>query len=203
MKKNDSTTKRFAPACDRNREPILSVLQQILPSAGRVLEIGSGTGQHAAFFAPHFPNLTWQPSDLADNLASIEAWRIDAGVENIASPLLLDLFAPTWPIDQIDALVCINTVHIVSWTGVENLFRGGVQRLAPGGLLYVYGPFRYRDRPLEPSNVEFDRWLKQRDPESGVREFEAVDDLAHKSGFTLGGDLPMPANNRSIWWRKI
>jgi len=202
MPESSLSRKRFAPACERNRDPILAVLREVLPLQGLVLEIGSGTGQHAAYFASHLAGPTWQPTDLADNLASIDAWRTEAGANNLSRPLALDLLGASWPIDRADALVCINTLHIVAWPGVEQLFRGAGRVLAAGGVLYVYGPFRYSDWPLEPSNVEFDKWLKDRDPASGVREFEAVNQLAHENGLRLAGDRAMPANNRSLWWIK-
>lgn len=179
------------------------MLHEVLPGAGLVLEIGSGTGQHAAYFAPRLPQLVWQPSDLAANHASIRAWAAEAGAPNLRDPLVLDLFAAAWPLDRADAIVSINTVHIVAWAGVEKLFAGAGRLLPPGGVLYVYGAYRYATRPLEPSNEEFDRWLKVRDPLSGVRDFEAVDALAGQNGLTLAGDRAMPGNNRSIWWRKV
>jgi SAM-dependent methyltransferase len=195
--------KQFAQSCERNRDQILAVLQEALPATGLVLEVGSGTGQHAAYFAPRLPHLAWQPSDLAANLASIRAWAAEADAPNLRDPLVLDLLAADWPLAQADAVVCINTVHIVAWAGVENLFAGAGRLLVPGGVMYVYGAYRYATRPLEPSNEEFDRWLKGRDPVSGVRDFEAVDALARRHGLRLVEDRAMPGNNRSIWWRKI
>lgn len=192
--------KRFAPSCERNREPIFNVLKEVLPETGSLLEVGSGTGQHAAWFAPLFPGLAWQPADLRQNLPSISAWCYDA--DNIAAPLELDLESFHWPADEYDAIVCINTIHIVAWPLVENLLKGAGKGLKCGGLLYVYGPFRYRNKPLEPSNENFDLWLKQRDPESGIREFESVNELAMKHGLEFVDDRSMPANNRSVWWLK-
>ncbi len=194
--------KQHAPACDRNRDPILAILAEVLQDTRRVLEIGSGTGQHAAYFAQGLPHLTWQPSDLTENLASIDAWRAEAQAPNLLAPVALDLFAESWPVQAFDAVVCINTIHIVPWAAVERLFATVAARLPVDGVMYVYGPYRYPDRPLEPSNENFDAWLKQRDPRSGVRDFTAVDALARAAGLTLQGDRAMPANNRSIWWRK-
>ncbi|MBI5613089.1 MAG: DUF938 domain-containing protein [Gammaproteobacteria bacterium] len=194
--------KQFSPACDRNKEPILAVLKEILPASGRVLEIGSGTGQHAAYFAARLPQLIWQPTDLPANFPSIRAWAAEAGLSNVREPLALDVLADRWPVVTADAIVCINTIHIVAWAGVEALFAGAGRVLAAGGALFAYGPYRYDDRPLEPSNEEFDRWLKARDPVSGVRDFAAVNALAERHGLTLAGDRAMPANNRSLWWRK-
>jgi SAM-dependent methyltransferase len=194
--------KQTAQSCERNKDFILPVLQEVLPPAGMVLEIGSGTGQHAAYFAPRLPGRIWQPSDLAANHASIRAWAAETAAPNLCDPLLLDLLVDRWPIEEADAIVCINTVHIVSWTGVEKLFAGAGRILAPGGVMYVYGAYRYATRPLESSNEDFDRWLKARDPASGVRDFEAVAALAARNGFMLVGDRAMPGNNRSIWWGK-
>lgn len=194
--------KQFAPSCDQNKDEILEVLRDALPDSGLVLEIGSGTGQHAAYFAPRLPQLDWQPSDLAANLPSIRAWAAEAGAPNLREPLALDLLADTWPLDCADAIVCINTVHIVAWAGVEKLFAGAGRLLSPGGVMYVYGAYRYATRALEPSNEKFDRWLKDRDPVSGVRDFEAVDELAARNGLTLTEDRAMPGNNRSIWWTR-
>lgn len=194
--------KRSSPSCERNKEPILAVLREILTAPGLVLEIASGSGQHAVHFARALPHLTWQPTDTAENLPSISAWRAEAGLSNLREPLALDLFADNWPVPEAQAVVCINTIHIVSWQGVERLFAGAGRLLAPGGILYVYGPYRYAGRPLEPSNEDFDRWLKARDPASGVRLFEDVNRLAERNRLVLAGDRAMPANNRSIWWQK-
>ena len=195
--------KQYAPSCDRNKHVILDVLKNVVPASGDVLEIGSGTGQHVAFFANALPQLTWQPTDTAANLPSINAWRQDANTDNIRKPLVLDLDDDSWPVIAADVLVCINIIHIISWPLVEKLFVGAGKFLRPGGLFYAYGPYRYADQPLAASNVEFDAWLKNRDPQSGIRQFEEVDRLAQQNGLTLEGDTDMPANNRSLWWRKL
>jgi SAM-dependent methyltransferase len=194
--------KQFSPSCERNKEPILAVLREIFTVPGLVLEIGSGSGQHAVHFARGLPHMTWQPTDIAENLPSIAAWRAEAGLPNLREPRALDLFADDWLAETARAVVCINTIHIVSWQGVESLFASAGRVLAPGGILYVYGPYRYAHRPLEPSNEDFDRWLKARDPVSGVRLFEDVNRLAGQNGLVLAGDRAMPANNRSIWWQR-
>ena len=194
--------KQSSPSCERNKEPILTVLREILAVPGLVLEIGSGSGQHAVHFARGLPHVEWQPTDVADNLPGISAWRDEAGLANLREPLALDLFSDRWPVAEAQAVVCINTIHIVSWKAVERLFAGVGRLLKPGGTMYVYGPYRYADRPLEPSNEEFDRWLKARDSASGVRWFEDVNRLAGQNGLMLAGDRAMPANNRSIWWIK-
>jgi len=194
--------KRTASSVDTNKDVILAALRMLLPREGTVLEVGSGTGQHAAYFAKHLPHLSWQPTDLEENLPSIRAWAADATLPNLRPPLVLDLLQDGWPVGSVQAVVCINTVHIVAWTGVERLFEGAGQILPPGGVIYVYGAYRYAMRPLESSNEEFDRWLKARDPAWGVRDFEAVNALAERNGFVLAGDEPVPVNNRSIWWVK-
>ncbi|MDX1489423.1 MAG: DUF938 domain-containing protein [Acidiferrobacterales bacterium] len=195
--------KQYAESCERNKAPILSVLKEALPSEGLVLEIGSGTGQHAAYFARHLPHLRWQPTDVVkENLTSIRAWATEAQAANLLPPRILDLWSDVWPIERTQAVVCINTIHIVAWPAVERLFNGVARVLRTGGTLFVYGPYRYSDRPLEPSNAEFDRWLKVRDPVSGIRDFDAVNALAATHGLQLAGDRPMPANNRSIWWTR-
>jgi hypothetical protein len=194
--------KQFSPSCERNKEPILAVLREVLTVSGLVLEIGSGSGQHVVHFARGLPQLEWQPTDIAENLPSIAAWREEAGLTNIRQPLAFDLLADNWPVIRAQAVICINTIHIVSWQAVERLFTGAGQNLRSGGILFVYGPYRYANRPLEPSNEDFDRWLKARDPVSGVRLFEDVNALAGSNGFKLVGDRAMPANNRSIWWKK-
>lgn len=194
--------KDFAPACERNKEPILGVLKEIIADKSLVLEIGSGTGQHASYFAQNLQCVRWQPSELSNCLDSIREYRLEIGVNNFLEPIVLDLLQPSWPIDHADAVVCINTVHIIEWEAVENLFSGVERVLTTDGLFFVYGPYQYRDRALEPSNAKFDQWLKTRDSRSGIREFEAVNHLARQHGLDLVEDRPMPANNRSIWWRR-
>ena len=192
--------KRFADACDRNQTPILEVLKEILPDAGKVLEIGSGTGQHAAYFSRSLSHLVWQPSDLAEALPSIEAWREESCAPNLGPAIVIDLLGNNEDLSRVDAIVCINVIHIVAWPAVERLFNIAANILNPKGILYFYGPYRYPDRTLEPSNVAFDLWLKERNPVSGIRDYAAVESLAESHGFTLGGDRSMPSNNRSIWW---
>ena len=195
---------QFPPSCERNKDFILPVLKEVLPGSGTLLEVGSGTGQHAAYFATHLPHLVWQATELSENFRSIRAWAAEAGLHNLPAPLELDLLASAdrWPIVSAAAMVCINTLHIVAWKGVENFFAGAGRVLSPGGVLVVYGAYRYATRPLEPSNENFDQWLKARDPVSGVRDFEAVNALAQRNGLVLAGDRAMPGNNRSIWWIK-
>ena len=192
--------KRFAKACDRNQAPILEVLKTILPDSGKVLEIGSGTGQHAAYFSRSLSNLSWQPSDLAEALPSIEAWREESFAKNLNSPIVIDLFGNNEALSKVDAIVCINVVHIVAWEGVKRLFKIANRILNPTGVIYFYGPYRYADRTLEPSNEAFDDWWRKNNPVSGIRDYSAVESLAESNSFTLGGDRPLPSNNRSSWW---
>ena len=198
--------KPFAPSAERNREPLRDILKNVLTGSGLLLEIGSGTGQHAAYIAKDFPAYQWQPTDLPEKLDSINDWAIDSDADNIlpalALDLALDLNKADWSVKEADAIVCINTIHIVAWPFVENLFLGAGRILKPGGVMFVYGPYEYSDRPLEPSNAEFDEWLKLRDPNSGIRKFDEVNKLATEAGMILENDVAMPANNRSIWWRK-
>jgi len=197
-----ATEKPFAPSAERNREPIREVLKRVLTGSGLLLEIGSGTGQHAAYLAKDFPAYRWQPTDLPEKLKDINAWAEESGADNILPALALDLSNAEWPVGKADAIVCINTIHIVAWLFVENLFRGAGKVLKPGGILFAYGPYEYSDRPLEPTNIEFNEWLKMRDPNSGIRKFDDVNALASENGLVLEGDEAMPANNHSIWWRK-
>ena len=192
----------YAIACDRNREPILAVLRECLPAQGRVLEIGSGTGQHAAYFSAAFPDLDWLPSDLPQNLAGISLWRQDVG-KNCLAPVGLDLLSDQLQLPQADAVVCINTLHIVAWQGTRQLFAAAGKMLSPGQGVYLYGPYRYADHPREPSNEQFDQWLKARDPASGIRDFEALSRIAQEQGFALEADVAMPANNRSLIFRRV
>jgi SAM-dependent methyltransferase len=191
--------KQHAPATQRNREPIREVLARVLPPAGTVLEIASGTGEHAVAFARAFPALRWQPTD-ADRvaLASIAAHRAEAGLENLAEPLHLDVLAP-WPIAHADAIVCINMVHISPWEASLALLAGAARTLDRDALLYLYGPYRF-DGVTAPSNEEFDRSLRARDPRWGVRD---VRDLtAAAEAFTLVETIAMPANNHSLIFRR-
>lgn len=195
--------KPYAESCEQNRAPIQAVLEDLFADRRRVLEIASGTGQHAVYFGEAMPHLTWQTSELPENHAGIQAWLDEAGLPNVLPPLAIDVTSPAWPLSQpFDAVFNANTVHIVSWPAVEAMFAGIGQALAPGGILYLYGPFNYGGRFTSESNARFDVWLKHRDPASGVRDFEAIDRLAAAHGLTLLRDIAMPANNRSLVWQK-
>ena len=183
----------FSEACERNREPILAVLARVFADRRRVLEIGSGTGQHAASFAPELPHLTWQASDVAEHLPGIRLW----GVE----PIELDVDKP-WPRVDADAVFSANTAHIMSWAQVERTFVHVGRLLPAGGLFALYGPFHYQGRPTSESNARFDAMLRARDPASGVRDFEAICSLAQRCGLALLEDNAMPSNNRLLVFRK-
>ena len=196
-----SDDKPHSEACERNREPILAVLRRHFADRRCVLEIGSGTGQHAVHFAAALPELTWQTSDREQNLPGIRRWIAAAGLANLPPPLALDV-SGLWPEARFDALFTANTLHIMAWEHVRALFAALPAVLAADAVLAVYGPFNYDGTFTSPSNAAFDAWLKQRSPESGIREFAAVDALARSSGFALLEDCPMPANNRTLIWRR-
>ena len=194
--------KPYSESCDQNRAPILEVLRIELADRERLLEIGSGTGQHAVYFAPEFPGLLWQTSDMADMHAGIHAWLAEQGCSNILPPLTLDVYRDSWPATSYDAVFSANTAHIMDWQSVECLFAGIGRVLQPGGVFCLYGPFNYAGAYTSESNARFDAWLKARDPHSGIRDFEALQELAEKAGMKLKEDYEMPANNRTLVWSK-
>jgi SAM-dependent methyltransferase len=196
------TEKPFAESCARNREPILAVLREVFADRRQVLEIASGTGQHAVHFGAALPHLRWQTSELPANHDGIRAWLDEAGLANVSPPLALDVDDPVWPVAEVDAIFNANTVHIIAWPSVERMFAGIGRVLAPGGLLCLYGPFNYGGRYTAESNARFDVWLKQRDPVSGVRDFEALDALARAQGLVLQRDFDMPSDNHTLVWRR-
>lgn len=195
--------KREAPAAARNRQPILEVLHPRLPARGLVLEVASGTGEHAVHFAAALPGLDFQPSDPdADARASIDAWRADSGLPNLRPALALDAAAPAWPTAAADAVLCCNMIHISPWASAVGLVGGAGRILPAGGLLYLYGPYRREGRHTAPSNEAFDADLKRRNPAWGVRDLEAVAALAAAAGFAGPEVVQMPANNLSVVFRK-
>ena len=193
--------KPCSDACERNREPILALLRRVFADCRHVLEIGSGTGQHAAYFAPALPHLTWQPSDRAENLPGIRLWREEAQTPRLLEPIELDVDHP-FPAVKADAVFSANTCHIMSWRQVERMFTAVGTLLPPRGVLAVYGPFHYGGKPTAASNARFDAMLRAQDPQSGVRDFEAVRDLAARNGLMLEEDNAMPANNRLLVFGK-
>lgn len=193
--------KPFSAACERNRAPILAALRPHFADRRHVLEIGSGTGQHAVHFAAALPHLVWQTSDRAEWLPGVRLWLAEAGLPNTPPPLELDVLGP-WPGERFDAIFSANTLHIMGWPEVEALFAGLPTVLADDARLTIYGPFNYGGRFTSPSNAAFDAGLRADDPKRGIRDFEAVDALARGIGFELVEDLAMPANNRCLSWRR-
>ena len=198
--------KPFSPSCERNRDPILAVLREHVADRRSVLEIGSGTGQHAVHFAAALPWLAWQCSDVADNLPGIRQWLDEAGLANTPPPLALDV-RDAWPARRFDAppfdaVFTANSLHIMGWSEVQAFFAGVATVVTADATLVVYGPFNYHGRYTSDSNRDFDGWLQARDPRSGIRDFEAVDALARAIGMRLVDDVAMPANNRCLIWRR-
>jgi hypothetical protein len=192
-----------APAVARNRDPILGILRDMLPAAGTVLEIASGSGEHAVYFAAALPHLVWQPTDPdVQALRSIAAHAAAAGLANLLPPLELDACASAWPVARADAVVSINMIHIAPWRAAQGLMAGAARTLPPGAPLYLYGPFREQGRHTAPSNAAFDASLRARDPEWGVRDLDEVVALAAGHGLTPAGWTAMPANNLSVVFRR-
>ena len=192
------------PAAERNKEPILGVLARVLPSRGLVLEVASGTGEHAVHCAAALPALTWQPSDPDPQARrSIEAHRARAGLGNLMAPLALDAAAPDWPLARADAVVCINMIHIAPWAACAGLMAGAGRLLSAGGVLYLYGPFREGGAHTADSNAAFDASLRARDPSWGVRVREQVAALAADHGLAFAERVAMPANNLSLVFRRV
>lgn len=198
-----SDARRFAPATQRNREPILAVLRRVLPAEGVLLEVASGTGEHAAFFAAALPRLIIQPSDAdAQNLASIAAWRDHAGLANLRAPLALDATAERWPVERADAVLCVNMIHIAPWEACVGLVAGAARVLLPGNPLVLYGPFRRGGRHTSPSNEAFDASLRAEDPAWGVRDVDEVDVVAAAAGLQQSELIDMPSNNLCVVLRR-
>jgi len=194
---------RSSPASARNREPILEVLRRWLPAEGLVLEVASGAGEHAMWFAQALPGVRWQPTDRdPDALASIAAWRAEAGLPNLLAPLELDASAEAWPVEDADAVVAINMVHISPWEATEGLVRGAARVLRHGGVLFLYGPYREEGVPTAPSNEAFDADLKRRNPAWGLRLAEDVTALAASRGLEKVERAALPANNIALVFRR-
>ncbi len=194
--------KPFSAACERNRDPILAVLRTHFADRQRVLEIGSGNGQHAVYFAAAMPQIFWQTSDRAENLPGIELWLAEAALANTPAPLAVDVADAAWPDEPYDAVFSANTLHIMSWTQVQALFAALPGVTTAAAKLAIYGPFNYDGKYTSASNAEFDASLKARAPQMGIRDFAAVDALAHVAGFNLIDDVAMPANNRTLVWQR-
>ena len=196
--------RRIAPHVARNAAPIVEVLRDVLPGEGVVLEVASGSGEHALHFARAFPHLLWQPTD-ADPVAlrSIDAWRGGEGLPNLLAPVPLDAAASDWPLERADAVLCINMVHISPWSATLGVLDGAARLLPPGGPLYLYGAYRREGVPTAPSNEAFDRSLKDRNPEWGLRNLEDVTAEAERRSLRLAGVVEMPANNLSVVFRRF
>lgn len=195
------SAKPFSQACENNKQPILAEIRNYFLPGQKVLEVGSGTGQHAVHFAANLPGVFWQTSDLPENHAGINAWIRDSGLTNIGEPIPLDVTHTTWPVG-FDGVFSANTAHIMPWQAVQQFIPGAAAGLNAGGVFCLYGPFNYGGQYTSASNADFDRWLKSRYPHQGIRDFEAVNGLAVRYGLRLLDDIAMPANNRLLVWRK-
>lgn len=195
-------SKPYSQACENNKQYILDKLRTVFAPGSLVLEIGSLTAQHVCCFAEALPAIHWQPSDLPENLPTVLAGLADCTLSNVSAPLALDVAQLPWPIARVDGIFSANTLHIMSLAHVEAFFQGVGQVLRPGGRLCLYGPFKYGGEFTTPSNARFDLWLKERDPLSGVRDFEDVQAWAQAAGLQLLADHPMPANNQLLVWER-
>ncbi|MCP4125947.1 MAG: DUF938 domain-containing protein [Gammaproteobacteria bacterium] len=193
--------KSFSEGADQNKSPILQVMLRILSDAVSLLEIGSGTGQHAVHFGAALPHLSWQTSELGPQHASILAWLEESELSNVLPPIILDV-EREWPKTSYDAVFSANTAHIISWPKVEMMFRGVGRVLHKGGLFVLYGPFNFAGKYTSESNGRFDAWLKQMDPQSGIRDFEQLNRLAEENGMLFEEEVLMPVNNRILIWRR-
>jgi SAM-dependent methyltransferase len=199
----ETMAKGFAPAAERNQQPILDVLRRVLPPRGLVLEVASGTGQHAAYFSEQLAALRWQPSDVSPHaLRSIGSWVAEIGRSNLLAPIELDVRWPTWPLAEADAVISINMIHISGWETSEALFEGARKVLASGAPLITYGPYRLHGKHTAPSNAAFDESLRSRNPDWGVRDIDELTELASRTGFTLLERVEMPANNMTLVWAR-
>ena len=194
--------KPFAESCEQNKHIILDVLKQEFSNVNNVLEIGSGTGQHAVFFTEALTHLNWQCSDRTSELDGINAWLNDANLKNLPSPIELDVLSSQWPTQKYDAVFSANAVHIMSWQAVEAMFKGLKSCLEEHAVICLYGPFNYDNKFTSESNARFDQWLKQRNPLSGIRDISDLNELAAQCDLTPSNDYAMPANNRILCWKK-
>lgn len=200
----EEDARRYAPSVARNKDAIAGVLARYLPSSGLVLEIASGSGEHAVHFASSFPALVFQPTDPSEEaLASIAAWRQETALPNMRAPLALDVTAASWPINHADAVTCINMIHIAPWEATLGLVAGAARIIPPGGLLFLYGPYKRAGQHTAPSNAEFDASLRERDARWGVRDLETVAAEATAMGFAAPMIEAMPANNLSLIFRRL
>ena len=195
-------SKPFAPSADRNKAPILEVLKPLLSGKPLVLELGSGTGQHACFLAAGLPDVVWQPTELAGNIDGIRQWLAESDLSNVREPVVLDVDVHPWPVDRADVCFTCNTFHIVSEASVRSIFEGARAVLGATGKLCVYGPFMIDGQHVGPGNRDFHQWLLDSDPESGVRDLTELDELAKLCGFAASQRIEMPANNFMVVWER-
>lgn len=195
-------TRPFSQACENNKQPILEQLRRFLPDSGLILEIGTGTGQHAVYFAAALPQLQWQPSDRPEAMEACRPWLAEATTSNILPPLSLDVAATPWPLQRADGVFSANTAHIMAWPEVEEMFAGVARLLPEGGRFCLYGPFNYQGRYTSDSNRNFDSFLKAQHEAMGLRDIADLLALAAKVGLALVDDIAMPANNRFLVWRR-
>jgi hypothetical protein len=195
--------KPFSQACENNKDPILSVLKRVFEHPCEILEIGSGTGQHAVHFATHLPHVSWQPSDQAIHLAGINSWVEEANLQNIRTPLELDVNHQPWPVTDIEAVFTANTLHIMSWENVQVLIRSLSEHMRPSAKFCCYGPFNVGGTYTSDSNARFDIWLKEQNPLSAIRDLEALVSLANDARINLLEDIAMPANNKLLIWEAV
>jgi len=197
--------KPYSAACDQNRDPILAVLKELLGTLietnPTILEVGTGTGQHAVYFGKALPQVVWQCSDQQQYHSGIQAWLDEAQLSNVLPPLSLNVSEDSWPNTQYDLLYSANVMHIMHWQNVVDLFAKGAQCIKPGGLMVCYGPFNYGGQYTSPSNAQFDQSLRMRDPKSGIRNFEDLQKLADEADLNFIRDYEMPANNRILVWQ--
>ena len=194
--------KPYAESCDQNRGPILAVIKPLLENCSSVLEVGSGTGQHAIYFGEQMPHLQWHTSDRQQNHEGINMWLDEAALDNVHRPIELDVQRSEWPTLEIDAIFSTNTTHIMHWPDVEAFFAGAGKLLPSGGILLIYGPFSFSGVHTSDSNAKFNEWLWARDPLSGVRDFDDLNRLAIEAGLEFRHDYEMPVNNRILFWQK-
>ena len=193
-----------SPSAERNKGPLADVLKRVLPDEGVVLEVSSGTGQHVVHFAREMPYLNWQPTERdEDSLRSIASWRAAEALPNVLDPVRLDVVDQPWPISSAAAVICLNMIHIAPWVAAEALIRGAEAILAPGGILFLYGPFRRNGQHTAPSNEAFDRQLRTKNPDWGVRDLDDVARFAEEHGFDTPEIHEMPANNLSVVFRRL
>lgn len=193
--------KPYSESCDQNRQPIFDVIQPLFKDCKTLLEIGSGTGQHAVYFGHDMPHVQWQTSDVIDNHAGINLWLEEAALSNVLPPIALNVISDAWPTQTYDAIFSANTLHIMDKTAVSALFKNLPNILKKDTILAIYGPFNDNGNYTSESNARFDQWLHDRDPNSGIKDFEWVDELAQQAGLQLINDVAMPANNRILCWQ--